>query len=196
MILAGGSGRRLGGRDKGMVMLGERPLIAWVIAALRPQVGTILISANRHLDEYARFGYPVITDADPEARLGPLAGIQSALRVIDTPWLLTLPCDTPCPPPELRARLAESVHEAQAELAIVHDGERDQPAHALLPAQLAGDLDATLARGERSIRSWLHRHRLARADFSDQPDAFLNINTAADLSRVERALEVAHSAPI
>ncbi|MGW8310506.1 MAG: NTP transferase domain-containing protein [Thiogranum sp.] len=54
MLLAGGKGRRLDGRDKGLETLDGRPMIAYVIDTLAPQVGDALISANRNLERYRR----------------------------------------------------------------------------------------------------------------------------------------------
>ena len=113
LILAGGQARRMGGQDKGLIPLAGRPLIAWVIAALAPQVGRILISANRNQAAYAAFGHPVIGDEAGGTELtgfqGPLAGIAAAMTRMETPWLLTLPCDAPLAPTDLASRLAAAL---------------------------------------------------------------------------------------
>ncbi|MBN2885311.1 MAG: molybdenum cofactor guanylyltransferase [Chromatiaceae bacterium] len=187
VILAGGAARRMGGRDKGLLDLAGRALIDWTLAALRPQVGAILISANRHLDHYGRFGYPVLAD-DLDGFQGPLAGIRRAFQALRTPWLLVLPCDAPLLPADLLARLSAALREAHAPLAIAHDGTRDQPAHALLSQRLAPSLEQALADGERSLAAWQSRHPIARADFSDLPQAFANLNTPAELAALEQSL--------
>lgn len=94
VILAGGQGRRMGGADKGLLDYRGRPLVEWVLDALAPQVAEILISANRNLDRYARYGRRVLPDALPDFP-GPLAGVLAALDAVDTEWLLAVPCDTP-----------------------------------------------------------------------------------------------------
>ena len=153
LILAGGLARRLGGADKGLVQLAGRSLVEWSIAALAPQVGTLLISANRNLFRYAAYGYSVI----PDRHLGfpgPLAGIAGALAVARTPWILCLPCDTPCSPADLADRLAQTLAIDQAEIAAGSDGARMQPLHALIPVALAGSLDRVPG-GGGTIRSGL-----------------------------------------
>lgn len=194
LILAGGRARRMGGQDKGLIPLAGRPLIAWVIAALQPQVGRILISANRNQAAYAAFGHPVIGDEAVGEALagfqGPLAGIAAALSVAETPWLLTLPCDAPLPPVDLAARLAAAlVHggsaRATSDLAVAWDGARIQPVHALLSRSLLPDLLTFLAAGERRLETWQARHHPAIADFSDCPQAFLNLNAPEDIQRLE-----------
>jgi molybdenum cofactor guanylyltransferase len=179
VILAGGQARRMGGRDKGLLPFAGRPLVEWVIAALRPQVGTLLINANRNLERYAGYGLAVIADLEPGFQ-GPLAGIRSAMQAARTRWILTVPCDGPYPAPDLAQRLAASLHAADAELAVATDGLRMQPVHALLPVHLAASLHTYLAAGERQVERWYARHRVALADLSDRPECFLNINTPDD----------------
>ncbi|WP_456378877.1 molybdenum cofactor guanylyltransferase MobA [Thiolapillus sp.] len=184
MILAGGQGSRMGGRDKGLVELGGRPMIRHVITALAPQAGTLIVNANRNLADYQALGYPVIRD-ELDGFQGPLAGILAALDVIHTPYLLCAPCDAPGLPLDLGRRLGAALQDQQGELAVVHDGENLQPAFALIPVALRHDLQEYLLRGERKLRSWCKAHRLALADYSDQPQAFANINNAAELRRFE-----------
>jgi molybdopterin-guanine dinucleotide biosynthesis protein A len=185
VILAGGRARRMGGVDKGLSDFAGRPLIEWVIEATAPQVGRLLISANRNRQRYASYGYPVVAD-----RLGgyqgPLAGFASAMAVAGTPWILTLPCDGPFPPPDLAKRLAAAVSDGAADVAAAWDGERLQPVYALLPVALSGDLGAYLASGERGIRGWYARHRTARADFSDRPGCFANLNCVEEARLLAR----------
>jgi molybdopterin-guanine dinucleotide biosynthesis protein A len=212
VILAGGRARRLGGVDKGLVEHAGRPLVDWVIAALRPQVRGIVINANRNQDRYGARRWPVVADR-LDGFQGPLAGIASALAAVDTPWIITLPCDGPAPPADLVERLCRAITEPvllvesgpdgsarigaartaadraplpPAELAVAGDGHRLQPVHALIPRALAPDLDAFLAGGQRRVDRWYARHRTAVADFSDQRDAFANINTAEDIARATR----------
>lgn len=182
VVLAGGRARRLGGVDKGLLPIGGRPLIAWTLAALAPQVSAVLINANRHLERYAEFGHPVVADSIPDYQ-GPLAGFLAAMRAARTDWILTLPCDGPQPPSDLAARLIAALIEQDAELAVATDGRRHQSVHALLPVALADDLECFLAQGGRRVEDWQRGHRLALADFSDQPEAFGNLNTPDDLQR-------------
>ncbi len=187
VILAGGQGRRMGGQDKGRLLCAGRPLVEWAITALAPQVSTLLISANRHLDQYRAYGYPVITDQEQEFQ-GPLAGILSAMTAARSHWLLTLPCDDPRPPPDLGVRLAWALTDQNAKLAIATAGGNPQPLYSLLPVTLAGSLSRFLASGERKVVLWHVHHRVALADFSDCPDCFANLNAPDDLRRIERQL--------
>jgi molybdopterin-guanine dinucleotide biosynthesis protein A len=187
VILAGGRARRMGGIDKGLLPCAGRALIEWALAALVPQVGQILISANRNLAAYGAYGHPVV--ADPSAdHPGPLAGIAAALATARTPWILLVPCDTPLLPPDLASRLGEALERDAGELALAHDGRRLQPLHALLPVALAPSLARFLAAGERQVAHWYANHRSAVADLSDQAEAFANINSPADAERLRAQL--------
>ena len=196
VVLAGGRARRLGGVDKGLLMVDGRPLIAWTLDALAPQVGSVLVNANRHLERYAEFGYPVVADSLPDHQ-GPLAGFLAGMRAARTDWILTLPCDGPQPPLDLAARLSATLVEQEAELAVATDGRRLQSVHALLPVKLADDLERFLAQGGRRVEDWQRGHRLALADFSDRPEAFGNLNTPEELQRfAERVARAGEDEPV
>ena len=187
LVLAGGLARRMGGIDKGLVDLGGKPMIEHVLAALRPQVGRLLINANRNLEAYARFGVPVVTDTF-EGFQGPLAGIYSGLAVVETPYLLTAPCDSPLLAPDLAACMVRALDAEQADLAVAHDGQRQQPVFLLLRRELAPDLQAYLAGGDRKIDLWFARHRVANADLGHRRDSFVNVNDPEERRRVEALL--------
>jgi len=184
LVLAGGLARRMGGLDKGLVPLAGKPMVEHVLNGLKGQVGRLLVNANRNLPEYARFGYPVVSDSI-EGYLGPLAGALSALEVIDTEFLLTVPCDSPLVAPDLASRMHQALASRDADLAVAHDGQRQQPVFLLLKKGLAADLQDYLASGERKIDRWFARHRLAEADLSDRPDSFINVNEPEERERLE-----------
>jgi molybdopterin-guanine dinucleotide biosynthesis protein A len=184
LVLAGGQARRMAGVDKGLVQVAGRPMIEHVLAALGPMVGPILISANRSLDRYAGYGYPVLPDT-LEGYLGPLAGVLSALKVLRTGLLLTVPCDSPLLAPDLAECMHAALTGAQADLAVACDGQRQQPVFLLLKRELAADLEAYLAGGGRKIDQWFARHRVAEADLSHRQDSFINVNDPDEQRRVE-----------
>lgn len=187
VILAGGRGQRMGGEDKGLVNLAGRPMTAHVLTALAPQVSAILISANRNVATYEAFGHPVIRDSAADFQ-GPLAGMAAALRQVETPLALFVPCDAPCLPADLAARLRAAL-DADTPAACAHDGERLQPAHALVRRDLAPALEAAVTAGERRIAHWLRQVGAATVDYSDQPEAFLNVNTPEERDRLAQRIE-------
>ena len=185
VVLAGGRARRMGEHDKGLIALNQAPLIEYALTALQDQVDTILINANRNIERYAGMGYPVIQDHH-SGFSGPLAGMASALSVMRTRFLVTVPCDSPLLPLDLVDRLLTGQARADTALAVAHDGTRIQPVFALLERSLLPCLERYLNAGGRRIDQWYVQHRFASVDFSDQPDAFTNVNTPEDLARISQ----------
>jgi molybdopterin-guanine dinucleotide biosynthesis protein A len=101
---------------------------------------------------------------------------------------VTAPCDSPLVGDDLVTRLASALTGYQADVAVAHDGERDHPVFLLLSRGLRADLEAFLRSGGRKIDLWFARHRVARADFSDRPEAFANINSADERLALEQRL--------
>ena len=190
MVLAGGEGRRMGGRDKGLEPFAGLPLVGHVVKRLEGRVAELLINANRNADAYRFFADRVIADLVMDAAEGgfngPLMGIYSGLRAANTPWLLVVPCDSPALPNDLVARLVKGI--GQHDIAVAFDGERLHPVVALLRTSLADDLAATLAEGERKIDRWYARHHWCKVDMSDSPEAFANLNTEEEKLHLEKVL--------
>ncbi|MGH6820982.1 MAG: molybdenum cofactor guanylyltransferase MobA [Methylocella sp.] len=186
VILAGGRATRMGGEDKGLIRLAGRPLVAYVIDALRPQVGAIFINANRNQDQYAHFGYPVIAD-EIQGYCGPSAGIASGMQAANTEYIVTSPCDSPFLPPDLVERLANRMPEA-GEICVAYDGSRIQPVFSLIRCALLPALRTYLDTGGRKVDTWYATRSTVEVDFSDARDTFLNLNTMHELALVEERL--------
>jgi molybdopterin-guanine dinucleotide biosynthesis protein A len=191
LVLAGGLGRRMSadgaGVDKGLAPLRGRPMVAHVIERLAPQVGALLINANRNADRYAAFGHPVIPDAI-EGYAGPLAGLHAGMRAATTPWVVTAPCDSPFLPEDLVARLWHALQGASggpAQLAVARtsDGQA-HPVFALVDRSLLANLETFLGSGRRKIDAWYAPLRVVEVDFPDEA-AFRNINTQEELQQNE-----------
>ena len=187
VILAGGRAQRMGGQDKGLLLVNGKPIIEFIINALRPQVEHILINANRNHERYRQYGYPVIADI-MDGYLGPLAGMASGMQAASTDYIVTVPCDSPLIPENLVNELYARLQQAQAKLCVAHDGQRLQPVYALLHRSLLPGLLAYLELGERKVESWCALQKPAVADFSLAPQIFLNINSPEDLETVARYL--------
>ena len=178
VILAGGKASRMGGIDKGLQSLNGKPLWLHVADALRRQVATLAISANRNLDIYQSSGYPVYQDQLPGFP-GPLAGMLSVMQQSQAEWFLFCPCDTPFIPANLVERFLSSA--ADAPVVWAHDGERDHPAVALLHRRLIAPLEDYLAAGERRVMVFLRQSEGHAVDFSDLKSSFININTIEEI---------------
>ncbi|HEI9813046.1 molybdenum cofactor guanylyltransferase MobA [Serratia marcescens] len=187
VILAGGRATRMGGEDKGLVSIGGIALYQHILARLRPQVASIVISANRNQACYQASGLPVIGDLTPDFA-GPLAGMLAGLKQSSSEWVAFVPCDVPDFPTDLVAQLWRQKDAAPA--AFASDGERDHPTLALLHTQLAPQLADYLARGERKLMLFLHQIGAQRVVFSGQQTAFHNLNTPEDCLHWQQTREL------
>jgi molybdenum cofactor guanylyltransferase len=188
VILAGGRAKRMGGQDKGLLNVNGQAMIELIIKQLSPQVDCLIINANRHLEQYKKFTYPVISDDNSSDFHGPLAGILSALKNCTTQYLLTIPCDSPFFPSDLSTRLLSTLIKENAEICVVHDGQRMQPVFVLIKTELQDSLQNYLDNGDRKIDLWYKQHHTVLADLSDYSDISLNINTPDELKNLEQKL--------
>ena len=187
VILAGGQGRRMGRIDKGLRELRGKPMVAWVLERLMPQVDEVLINANQNLDVYARFGHRVIAD-EIGGYAGPLAGLQCALSAARHLLVATVPCDSPFLPADLVTRLNAALQAQSAQLAVARTGAQPHPVFCLCRRDVLPHLTQFLAGGGRKIDAWYATLRVAEVKFDDQPDAFSNINTPEELAAFEQPL--------
>ena len=184
LILAGGQGRRMGGVDKGLQPLRDRPMVEWVLERLQPQVADIVINANQNRDTYARYGHPVIGD-EIGGFAGPLAGLHAGLKSTTRPFILTVPCDSPFLPDDLQARLHAASIAANADLAVAKTGDRSHPVFALVRSSVLPHLETFLQGGGRKIDAWYATLNVIEVSFDDEADAFSNINTRDELREHE-----------
>jgi molybdopterin-guanine dinucleotide biosynthesis protein A len=188
LILAGGRATRMGGRDKAEIELAGQTLLARTIARARPQVGRLLISANRDPALFAPYGLPVLPDTIGD-HWGPLAGLLAGLDHLaeawpQIGWLASFPTDSPFFPETLVARLAEALPGHQ--IAMATSRGRPEPVFSLWPVSLADELRGALSNGVRKVEDFARRYRLTSVDFPG--DAFFNVNTPEDLQQAAKRL--------
>jgi len=193
LLLCGGEGRRLGGADKPLQALAGRPLLEYVVQALRPQVARIIVSANRTPERYQPYGEAVVDDGRHRGR-GPLAGIAAGLAAAAAGPVLCVPGDAPHLPSDLLARLAAARAATGADIACVDDGAGPQPLCCLLDASLLSDLQVYLDGGGRTPRHWYQRHRCAVAHYAEWPRWGWSINTPEEWSAAEAQLRAGQPA--
>lgn len=181
IVLAGGMGRRMGQVDKGLVALAGTPMVAHVLARLVPQVGAVVINANQNLERYAAFGHPVVPD-EVGGFAGPLAGLHAGMARAESPYVVTVPCDSPFLPLDLVARLAAAMVAQRAQLAVAYTGAQPHPVFALVARDVRSHLATFLRDGGRKIDAWYATLAVAAVPFDDEEAAFRNINTPDELA--------------
>jgi molybdopterin-guanine dinucleotide biosynthesis protein A len=193
VVLAGGLARRMGGGDKPLRILAGQPLLAHVVARLRPQVSALLLNANGDPARFAPFGLPVVADGVADYP-GPLAGVLAALdwaaaRQSGLDWVVSVPGDSPFVPADLVARLHQARQAAGVPMSCARSGGWSHPPVGLWPVALRAELRAALLAGERKIDRWTARFGCAAAEWPDAPwDPFFNANTPEELADAEALL--------
>ena len=189
VILAGGLGRRMGGVDKGLQLLHEKPMVQWVLERFAPQVDEVWINANQNAERYADFGYPLLPD-QIQGFAGPLAGLHAALSKAIYPLVATVPCDSPFLPNDLIARLAAALEAQPAshlpQLAVARTFEQPHPVFCLCPRTALPHLSAFLESGGRRFEHWYATLDTVEVAFDDEADAFSNINTRDELEKLRQ----------
>ena len=187
LIVCGGRGTRMGGADKGLQSFLDMPLALHALMRLAPQVGEVMINANRNLAAYESFGVPVWPDPIADYQ-GPLAGWLAGIERCETPYMAVVPCDSPHFPGDLVQQLADALVREDADIAIAathEDGRvQAQPVFCLLKTSLLESLLQYLNAGERKIDRWTARHRCVQVVFEDV-QAFANANTLEELQRLQ-----------
>jgi molybdopterin-guanine dinucleotide biosynthesis protein A len=180
VILAGGLGRRMGGVDKGLQLLKDKPMVQWALERFAPQVDEVLINANQNAELYGAFGYPVVPDQIPDFA-GPLAGLHAALSRAAHPLVATVPCDSPFLPADLVSRLKTALDADGADLAVARTFDQAHPVFCLCRREVLPHLTAFLESGGRKVDRWYATLKVIEVAFDDEVEAFSNINTRDEL---------------
>ncbi|CZF77629.1 molybdenum cofactor guanylyltransferase MobA [Grimontia marina] len=180
VILAGGQARRMGGKDKGLVSLNNKPLIDYVNDRLSEQGANVAVNANRNQETYAKYGQ-VFSDVF-EGFPGPLGGIHAAMAQLDSEWYGFVPCDCPNLPHNLLEKMYQTISD-DTEIVVAHDGESVQPVVTMYKRSVFERLENFLNNGDRKIVLLYDICKTEFVDFSDEHDAFINLNTPDELEK-------------
>ena len=206
VLLAGGLSRRMfatgaGRGDKGLLEIGGRPMLAHVIARLRPQVNALVLKVNGDPERFAEFALPLASDP-VEGHVGPLAGVLAGMRWVqanhpDARHIATASTDAPFLPDDLVLQLKAGLCSSTAgeRIALARSGGHMHPVIGLWPVDLADDLEAALREGVRKVLAWTDRHGTLAVEFAptmiggQEVDPFFNANTPEELDEARRLLE-------
>lgn len=176
LILAGGRGQRMGGRDKGLIPWQGRPLVSYAAALARPFSDDLIISCNRNPDEYAPFADRLVHDDSPDYP-GPLAGIRTGLAVARHSHLLVLPCDAPLLDAELLERLLRAASAAPDHVQMLRCGDQWEPLFSVIPVAMRTQIEDAWQRGDRSPRHVFSHLGLQAVDCPAGDPRLANLNT-------------------
>jgi molybdopterin-guanine dinucleotide biosynthesis protein A len=179
LLLSGGRGQRMGGRDKGLEQWHGRPLIAWLHDLTRPLSDDLIISCNRNNERYAHYADQLVTDPDQDFQ-GPLAGIRAGMRAARHEQMLVLPCDAPLVD---RALIESLLAHAGRQPVVIRQGHYWQPLFCLLPTRFKDDLEHAWQTGERSPQRWFSRLSPMAVDCDLDDMRLANLNTPETLAQ-------------
>ena len=200
IILAGGLSRRMGGGDKGLLMLGKTTIIERVIDKISPQVGSLAININGDSSRFPDYKLPIIPDSI-KGYLGPLSGILAGMEWAfknGNRYIATVAADTPFLPDDLIKRLHAMVKRKNLNIGIAAsrilsgDDVFIHPTFGIWEVALKDDLRDALANDTRKIMFWAKKFKLDYYyfDTSDKlSDPFFNINTPDDLEEAKYRLK-------
>ena len=200
IILAGGLSRRMGGGDKGLLMLGKTTIIERVIDKISPQVGSLAININGDSSRFPDYKLPIIPDSI-KGYLGPLSGILAGMEWAfknGNSYIATVAADTPFLPDDLIKKLHAMVKSKNLNIGIAAsrilsgDDVFIHPTFGIWEVALKDDLRDALANDTRKIMFWAKKFKLDYYyfDTSDKlSDPFFNINTPDDLEEAKYRLK-------
>ena len=184
LVLCGGTSRRMQGQDKGLVKIHDKTMVQHVTDNLSSDFSSILISCNRHMEQYADFGFTLLQDRDQD--MGPLGGLLAAMTTCNTSYLAIVPCDTPFISKTVYDLLIAAAQHNSKPAFIAHDGNRLQMLHAVFNLRdfnLDQSLQAFMAT-DKAVKNWYRQIGINEVDCSAHAQEFNNINSAEDLSRL------------
>ena len=173
----------MGGQDKGLIEINQRPMVDYLVQSLRSQGVNIILNANRNLEKYKTYNLPVVSD-EMDGFQGPLAGFFAAMKICSSEYILTLPCDGPLLSSNYVSRFIEQHNAKESVICVAEDAERLQPVHALIAVSLQDDLLQFLESGDRKIDRWYGQYEFTKVNFADEPELFLNANRPEDLALI------------
>jgi len=196
LILAGGEGRRMAGRDKGLITLADKPLVEYTIECMRPLVDDLSLSCNRNRELYQGYQLPCLSDEPTEQESksyqGPMAGLASGLKHAQQEWLLVMPCDTPLMTTEVMSQLLISLEnkDPQQEVqAIIFAHQGLQPLHGLYHCSMLPIFEQCLAENKNALQRLLRSMPSVQVhDALDCGFSFNNANDPEELSLIESLL--------
>ena len=176
LLLAGGRGQRMGGRDKGLIDWQGRPLIAWLHDCVRPLTDDLIISCNRNAERYRPFADRLVSDPSEDFP-GPLAGIRAGLAVARHAQLLVLPCDAPLIDRELIETMRRRASRHPEVPLLLRQGDYWQPLFSLIPVNLRDSIEQAWQAGERAPRHVLIRQGAIALECAVDDPRLANLNT-------------------
>ncbi len=195
VILAGGLAKRMGGKEKALIEIQNRPLLSYILEIISGYASPIGLNINKNHKKFTKFKYPLLKDKI-EGFLGPLSGIFTALswaKDIDENWVLTLPCDTPYLPKNLIPKIMKlsSIEKNNFDVISVKCNHQTHPVIGLWKTNLIEKLENSLKDGVRKIDLFTSNMNVKYVEYffkENSFDPFTNLNSPSDILNSQRIL--------
>jgi molybdenum cofactor guanylyltransferase len=196
-VLAGGGSTRFG-RDKALVRIGDRALIARLCSVMRGVTPSVMIVGSR--EKYAAFGADCVADRWPGE--GPLGGIITALLATsetDGEWNIVIGCDMPFLTREWLTYIVQRALASEAEVVVPRSTHGLEPLCACWRTIAAAKLQRAFEGGVRKVTEAMKHLSMEVLDethwkrFDSADRLFWNMNTPGDYEEAKRILEAEHS---
>ncbi|HRI26918.1 MAG TPA: molybdenum cofactor guanylyltransferase [Chitinophagales bacterium] len=186
-VLAGGKSSRMG-NDKGLMLLGGKPMVSYALQTLQTCFESItIISANR---QYEQFGYPVIPDAT-HTPAGAAAGIYTALQHGSAQWRLVVSCDMPFITPQGIQLLAAHATPAH-EIVLATGSKGAEPLFALYAVGILPRWQNQMEQGVLKLQTLIAGFTCCQLPIAQNPvfapPFFMNLNTPPDFTTAQQFL--------
>lgn len=196
VIIAGGYATRFEGGDKAVADLAGTPMIRRVADRLAPAIDRLVVNCRTEqvaAIEEALTGYehPVAVAEDPEPDEGPMAGIRTGLRAVESEYAVVVACDMPVVSVDLVELLFERAAGHDAAVPQLSEGWYQTTQAVYRAAPMADACDRALARGEHKILAPLEELDwvvVSEAEVREVASlsTFENVNTRAELRDAAR----------
>lgn len=181
-VLAGGKSSRMG-RNKGMIRVAGKPMIAHIVDTLDMLGFQVEIIGT---SEYEMFGKKVHQDIIPEK--GPMGGLYTALSACTKEQVLLTGCDMPFLPFAAFSKLTRNKDLTGIKLGTLNG--QLQPLIGLYPAHLIKSVERAILSDHLKMIDFVrcHTHTLIEMDeiAIAHPNGFLNFNTPQSIHDFEK----------
>jgi molybdopterin-guanine dinucleotide biosynthesis protein A len=190
LIIAGGRSTRFGEQDKAVADLAGTPMIRRVADRITAVTDEFVVNCREDQispieEALSEIDQEPAYAEDPDPDKGPMAGIMTGLRTVDSEYAFVVACDMPFVDPALVEYLFERTDGHDA--AIPRTGEWYQPTQAVYRAtSMANACEAALDRGDRRIVAALDDLDFVEIDSEEfeqyaSSETFENLNTREEL---------------
>ena len=168
IILCGGQSRRMG-RDKGSLIIKDKPMIKYILSTLNNEIDEVIIVLNdsERISKYEEFinpqdyNYTLKFIEDKIKNKGPLPGILTGLENISSEYAIVFPCDNPFVTKNTVQTLFSEIDEGIQAVVPYHDPENklktSEPLHSIYNKNIIPTINDLLSKESLHIKGAIEK---------------------------------------